>query len=322
MIVACVLIIITFNRSQTKLELVQIIHGRMEWRHNTTKLRSSSKFNTDLKYVRTQWIKRVAIPDTDIIYSCDWSHSDDKPCSELVQNIKKKMNSRRILFLGDSTMGRLFNKIPRRGKNIITTNRCNWLQNFGIKKSTTWISPPKDAGPVKYGLENNWCTDCSGCKSRFSTGEGIANSYIAVEFAKDVEMQSEIGSTSQETLVNFLKTHHKYELCVVNSGIHDQAIKYLTTQHYVANVKHYLQLLSLVCPQTVWIETTFPKTDNYLQTKTKTQEWNVAVNDMINLDFTGVYIIKVGNASIHWPHADNVHLDDEWYSSLSRLFKE
>ena len=96
----------------------------------------------------------------------------------------------------------------------------------------------------------------------------------------------------------------------------------MSAQNYVSNVKHYLQLLSLVCPQIVWIETTYPLTDKFDQKKEKTREWNAAANDMIRLEFTQVNIIKVANASMYWPHADNVHLNNKWYASLSLLFKK
>ena len=322
--VAFFLILLAFNRLSTKREIANIIHGHIEWIKNTKKLRSDiykkTRWINSTRWInRTRWIERTEISNT--YHQCDWSPNDNKKCLVLVQNVVNNMQTRRILFLGDSTMIRLFKSIPHQEKNIIKTGRCDWLTKFGMKKSTIWIPPHKDAGPVLYGLKNNWCTDCSGCISHYYTGKGIANSYIAVEFAKDVEMQSELGKTTQESLVNFLKTQNKYELCVVNSGIHDQAIKGMSVQNYVSNVKSYLRLLSFVCPQIVWVETTYPKTDKYLQKKGKTQEWNVAVNKMIRLEFTEAYIIKVGEASKDWPHVDNVHLNATWYSELSRLFK-
>tara|TARA_B100000795_G_scaffold85847_1_gene62369 strand:- start:9179 stop:11407 length:2229 start_codon:yes stop_codon:yes gene_type:complete len=253
---------------------------------------------------------------------CYWTPSDNQKCSELVQNIFKRMKERRILFLGDSTMRQLFNNMQKHKKNIIESKRCTWLQEFGIKKSTGWVSPSKDAGPVEYGLKTNWCTDCGDCNTYFYTGEGRANSFVAVDFAKDVEMQSEIGNTTQETLVNFLKTQHKYELCVVNTGLHDQFIKDLTTQNYVSNVKQYLQLLRSVCLQMIWIETTPPLRDGHGQTKAKTEEWNREVNWMIMTQLTGVHIIKVETASLHWPYKDNVLLNSTWYLELGRLFNQ
>ena len=143
---------------------------------------------------------------------CVWAPNNTNTCAEMVQDIYQKMIDRRILFLGDSTMGRLFQNMHRYGGKVIKTKRCDWLENFGLKKSKKWIVPPKDAGPVAYGLTDYWCTDCSGCYSSFYTDKGRTNSYIAVEFAKDVEMQSEVGNTTQESLVFFLKTQPKNDL--------------------------------------------------------------------------------------------------------------
>lgn len=139
-------------------------------------------------------------------------------------------------------------------------------------------------------------------------------------------MQSELGETTQETLVNFLKFRPEYELCVVNSGLHDQAIQNLSTKNYALNVKQYLQLLGSVCSNIVWVETTAPKTNWRKQKKEKTKEWNDAVNDMIHSDLPDVYIIKVYEASLNWVardlYRDNVHLNEEWYYELSKLFNQ
>ncbi|GMI48428.1 hypothetical protein TrCOL_g11240 [Triparma columacea] len=256
---------------------------------------------------------------------CPWSPENDQECMDLIQPLLTACTDRRTLFLGDSTVGRLWGQLPGRAPSAdIRTERCNWLQSFGINKSKVWSAPPSDAGPVGHGLEHHWCTDCQGCNSFYYTrqrGTSGTNSYIAVEFAKDVEMQSVLGNTTQETLVRFLKAHLNHDVCVVNSGIHDQAILNLTTSQYVANVNAYLKGLHTVCSHLVWIDTTAPATDNYHQKLNKTLVWNRAVNGMILKDFHDVYIVGVGGASVHWPHVDNVHLDAAWYSALAKLFQ-
>lgn len=251
---------------------------------------------------------------------CSWSPKNDLECMRLIRPLMNVSSDRRSLFLGDSTVWRMWLNVPRRGSSFIRTGRCDWLQSFGINRNAVWKPPPPDAGPVLYGLEHHWCTDCSGCNSQFFTGAGATNSYIAVEFAKDVEMQSVFGNTTQETLIHFLKTQPKHDVCVVNSGIHDQAIVNLTTTQYVANVRAYLNALRTVCDLLVWVETTAPDTDDRPQKMSKTSVWNHAVNTMILRDFPDIYIVGVEAASVHWHHTDNVHLDSIWYRTLAKLF--
>jgi hypothetical protein len=250
---------------------------------------------------------------------CTWSPENDQECMDLIQPLLTA--DRRTLFLGDSTVKGLYEKLPGRAPSAdIRTRRCDWLQSFGINKSKVWSAPPSDAGPVGHGLEHHWCTDCSGCNSFYYTRKGATNSYIAVEFAKDVEMQSVLGNTTQETIVRFLKTHLNHDVCVVNSGMHDQAILNLTMSQYVANVNAYLKALQTVCSHLVWIDTNAPATDKQAQKLDKTLAWNRAVNGMILKDFHDAYIVDVGEASVHWPHSGNVHMDAAWYSTLAKLF--
>ena len=138
---------------------------------------------------------------------CEWvPHSVNIECSHMVASIYKNIDTHRILFIGDSTMKRLYyHTLPEKNLTVDTiTERCNWIENFGMTKSKIWNPPLKTMGPVAYGLKNSWCTDCNGCQSQIH-GLGLKYveknmtiyNYIAVEFAKDVEMQSELGNTTR-----------------------------------------------------------------------------------------------------------------------------
>ena len=252
----------------------------------------------------------------------------------------KNKDEQQVLFMGDSTMFRLWrearafqNGEPLLSK-IITTGRCNWLRSFGIKPSKVWRKPnPKKEGPALYGLENPWCTDCSGCSSYVVFPKGkklkqkilgthfLTMDYIAVEFARDVEMQSVYGNTTQETLSRYLQLQFKtYSVCVLNEGIHDQRLHGFMAEDYVLNVMELLELFVPVCLNIIWIEMTAPRGDeDKPQTKVITQEWNIALYSYLNNHrHPNVSLMRVFNQSLKAMHKDNVHMHQSWYEEMAR----
>ena len=287
---------------------------------------------------------------------CDWSpiitdgsvsrNVTDTQCPQMIASIVKNIDVQQVLFMGDSTMYRLWREarvfqnatfiVPSK---IITTDRCSWLQSFGIKPSKVWQKPdPKKEGPVAHGLKNPWCTDCSGCdsyvvfpkkdqlKQIIPGTNSISMDYIAVEFARDVEMQSVFGNTTQKTLSKYLQSEHKtYSLCVLNMGVHDQAIIGLRAEDYVLNVKDLLELFIPVCLHIIWIEITAPKGDtNHHQTIAKTSEWNTALKLYLDAHrHLNVSMMRVFKKSLNVEHYDNVHLHKSWYKEMARtMFEE
>ena len=279
---------------------------------------------------------------------CDWyptitdgivsKNTTDTECSQMMVSIVKGIGLQRgVLFLGDSTMYKFWKEarqLQRRNPDsvkIIRASRCNWLQSFGIKPSIVWQKPNRTReGPVLFGLGHNWCTDCSGCNSHVLIPKRKADSfflmdYIAVEFARDVEMQSVLGNTTQETLSKYLQQQGKlYSLCVMNSGFHDQKIKELNADGYVSNVKEYLELLIPVCLHIIWIETTAPSGNkNYAQTVKKTGKWNKALNSYLETHLNrNVSVVRVFEKSLKAKHKDNVHMHQLWYFELARTLFE
>ena len=187
---------------------------------------------------------------------------------------------------------------------------------------------------MAHGLKNHWCTDCSGCNSYvvFPKGEKLqpgthflAMDYVAVEFARDVEMQSLLGNTTQETLSRYLQLEHKsYSLCVLNVGIHDQEIKGLRVEDYVLNVRQLLELFVPVCLHIIWIEMTAPRGDiGHHQTVPKTREWNIALNLYLETHRQlNVSMMRMFKSSLNAKHVDNVHLDISWYIEMARTMFE
>ena len=264
-------------------------------------------------------------------------NNTDTECSQMIISIVKHMGLRGILFLGDSTMSYLWkeahkieHRYPLPSKNI-ASSRCDWLQSFGIKPSKVWRMPNRTReGPVAYGLDHHWCTDCSGCNTFMAVPKSnednkLLMDYIAVEFARDVEMQSVYGNTTQETLSRYLQLEGKlYSLCVINSGVHDMVISGLTTFDYILNVKEYLELVFPVCLHIVWIETTAPRGDKgYRQTVAVTREWNSALNSLLKTYFHHrVSVVHVFEKSLKATHVDNIHLHVSWYRELARSLFE
>jgi hypothetical protein len=147
--------------------------------------------------------------------------------------------------------------------------------------------------------------------------------FLGVEFARDVELQTDQYPTTQENIAFYLDQVWNHPsllqiwekpLCIVNTGHHDAAIPGLTTAAFVQNVKWYMHLLSSVCQQFVWIATTVPlglsnkEGIPFPQGIKKTKEWNIAVHDMLMTDpilAPRLLFIDVYNASLSHEHSDN-----------------
>jgi len=197
-------------------------------------------------------------------------------------------------------------------------------------------------GPTNFGLENPFCKDCSGCDSRVSpaamrkspkrvshpvndTANCLPTGYHAMEYARDVEMQSAYGSTTQENLAWFLnKESVKDTLCIINSGLHDMRLPNITDAQYLDNVvwMHQTLLKNASCSGIVWLEITVPKTERYPQKAERTHRWNNMLRENLTQSFpSDLSIVEVGKVSQEAAHADNVHMSSNWYANLAKFFK-
>ena len=315
---------------------------------------------------------------------CIWKPGDDDSCLHLVseqidasllRTSAVPLEQHRWLFLGDSTMSRLFanyglkrhfidtapiRKVcPQYSCNQISTGRCNTNEVFQLarRQDGQWSSPDytRGEGPIKFGMENPYCQDCSGCDSALltcanpqvttescfhgnnntttaATDRGIYGGYISVEFARDVEVQTDLFNTTQENLALYLEREWNSPslvedfgrpICVVSTGNHDVAIPNITKTAYLLNVQWYLHLLASQCDHLVWLANTSPKTDDFLQKKAQTQDWNLGVGDMLLRDDTlrsMSSFVDIFDASTTFPHEDNVHMHGSWYKQLAAIF--
>ena len=96
------------------------------------------------------------------------------------------------------------------GKIIKMIDRvCNFANYYGIPATTKYhnISIPADAGPLAHGMRNRGCPDCMSCKTYLQQCPKSAEiEYLQVDFAKDVEYQTEEYEFTQENVfLGYLK---------------------------------------------------------------------------------------------------------------------
>jgi hypothetical protein len=282
-----------------------------------------------------------------------WLILGDSTMFQLVQNSPLK----RILV--DHSIAQINKACPmefsctkRRG------SRCNLNGVFGVpyRPDRQWYPPnlTLGEGPVKFGLMNSYCHDCDGCntdlvactKLNFNNNQTCPEStlktlnyggYISMEFARDVEIQSPKFGTSQENIALLFLNSTKWNqdlilsafgptACIIGTGIHDIAVPNITLSRYIDNVKWYLRLLHPTCGHFIWVANTAPKASTehlYPQGFNRTLEWNTAVRFMLESTTDFMHkssFVDVYNASISFPHADNIHLLSTWYRALGSTF--
>jgi hypothetical protein len=234
---------------------------------------------------------------------------------------------------------------PKYQCETISAGRCDTIEKLKIPRPSYWVPPnfTRLEGPLQYGWENPFCQDCQGCDSMLlscsvreakqpcmptNTSRGMFGGYVSVEFARDVEIQSKEYITTQENVANYLARDWNTDemiadfgrpICVVSTGCHDVAIPRIQLDAYLENVRWYLDLLSPVCDHVVWVSNTSPATDEYVQKKQQTNEWNLAVRNLLmerdHTSFVGVF-----GASATYKHEDNIHMSREWYNLLGKMF--
>ena len=327
-------------------------------------------------------------------FDCDWYPDNTQDCETMLLSrlplgsLEKNLAKRRWLFLGDSTMKRLFERSPLRAhlmlepvnslnkmkphecwqgderKGLICNqrfaDRCKLNELFDLPYAKEWKHPDfrKFEGPLKYGLLNEFCTDCSGCKSNFLDCQiqdlGLADpdpsflpcdrkrltygGYMTVEFARDVEIQTPKYSTTQENIAAYLQQAWNepnsalvkewgLPICVVNTGMHDAAIPGMTVPDFIRNVDWYLKIFQSQCAHFIWLSNTAPNQDmsNFPQTETLMRSYDLAVKEYIATTMPRslrhmTSFINIFDSSMKWPHDDHIHMDNLWYHKLGQWF--
>lgn len=269
--------------------------------------------------------------------------------SELVHEILpgESLENTRWLFLGDSTMSRLssaFGFLQKARGNKLEKNRamgrCSLMNYMDIPKATNWIHPVSGhEGPVVYGLEHHFCTDAKSSARTFSAAEtGMEMEFLGVEFARDVEMPSLTTKTTQETVMLYLDKTTKRDVCVVNTGLHDEQIRDKTDSDHVSDVRWYLNMLQHHCKQLVWLTTNYvlENADRIAQQAEKPDALregaaelinkristrNHLVTEMIQKHFPRVKILDIWDMSANERmHVDHVHMATVYYDTIAAYF--
>jgi len=232
-------------------------------------------------------------------------------------------------------------------------DRCQLNDNFGLPYAETWVPPDplKFEGPKKYGAENPGCSDCAGCATNFlecsydplnrngdegsycKNNKRVYGGFMTMEFARDLEIQTPQFQTTQENLAAYVS--HKWNtpellelwgkpICVLGAGNHDILLDNITTEDFVRNVRFMLTTMQPACGHLVWLgNTTNGRESEYPQTMRQMKSWDAAVKEMIESEplLLGMSsFIDVIDASLTFPHADFIHMDDRWYSELGKWF--
>jgi hypothetical protein len=245
---------------------------------------------------------------------------------------------------------------PNYSCHTVKAGRCKTDQLFGIvQRVEHWQVPNQTEGPVGYGKTHPYCQDCMGCDSILlhcrpdsqlsacTRRTRPTGGYLSVEYARDVEIQSTSHHTTQENFAHYLDTQWNTNdmvrdlgrpVCVVSTGVHDAKLLQINDEVYLGNVRSYLRLLAQQCAHVVWLGNTSPETNNYAQKIERTQRWNLAVLDLLqnNDEFwnndnnimspSSSSFVDVFEASTAVPHADNIHMNHNWYDDLGTMFRK
>ena len=240
--------------------------------------------------------------------------------------------------------------------------RCKLNEIFDLPYADEWIKPEATnvEGPVLYGLQNQYCTDCRGCDTNFldcqikESGLGQPHDialrpcdrkrltyggYINIEFARDLEIQTPKFNTTQENIAAYLHTSwnlpggplvQKWGLpiCVINTSAHDCKLDFITVEGFIKNVEWYLNLFVSECSHIIWLSNTIPTNDTihkWPQTEEMMRSLDEAVKKLLThsrvLNRMSSFI-NVADESMNWPHADHVHMDDSFYYKLGEWMLE
>lgn len=149
--------------------------------------------------------------------------------------------------------------------------RCDFPAYYGIAYKASFNSSdiPEHFGPTLYGMANRGCQDCSGCEPVLWTcellGKTMEIEYIGIEFAADVEYQTDSYDTTQESIIlGYLKKRVQAGdnwFAVFNTGVHDTASVGGRVDVFEKQLAYYTDLLLSVFSrqELLWLTSTLPK---------------------------------------------------------------
>lgn len=209
---------------------------------------------------------------------------------------------------------------------------------FQRKKIWTPPNPSLLQGPIAHGLKNPYCTDLMGTLYRMaSENRTHFIEFLTVEFANDVEQQSEFGNTTQETISKYLSLQIKEKqipkeqsVCVASAGLHDQILcpdlksELKCLDLYLLNVRKYLKLLSAACGSIIWVSHTHVnETGDFVQRNSRAKSWDAGVESLLEKGKSSkFFFLDILNFSSQFEHVDNIHFEAKYYNTMGSFWTQ
>ena len=140
---------------------------------------------------------------------------------------------RKLLFLGDSTMGYLHKAFSQYERLRCFSpyrrqeDRCSLDRYYDVPAPHGWPHGQRQLGegPFKVGLAQPGCLDCSGCSAMAQKcAFGTEVEYIPMEHARDKTVSSDDYPTSQAVLLRHYLAQYPADVVVLNFGLHGMSM--------------------------------------------------------------------------------------------------
>eukprot|EP00873_Tetraselmis_striata_P029293 jgi/Tetstr1/449557/TSEL_036644.t1 len=294
-----------------------------------------------------------------------WKHVGCHPQSYGIpdaETLRKSLGGRKILFLGDSTMGYLHRGfIDLDGVECSRSyreqaDRCSLARYLRLPDPHAYPHGRKvmGEGPFKIGLDRPGCTDCSGCQSK--AARCVAHSeveFITMEHNADRTVSSSRFETTQDAIIDhYLATSsRKPDVIVVNTGLHPMSMcsfarfkEFFPRQKkrcwqrrasmFASQARTLLKRLQGVAPTVIWVS--ISAVQDSLQAPERlafggnnnTIEFNRAmapVLDELQVPVLDTYRMSSVKYAMDELHSDPVHLrnhGDLYYKELAAMLAQ
>ena len=140
---------------------------------------------------------------------------------------------RKLLFLGDSTMGYLHKAFSQYERLRCFSpyrrqeDRCSLDRYYDVPAPHGWPHGKRKLGegPFKVGLTQPGCLDCSGCSAMAQKcAFGTEVEYIPMEHARDKTVSSDDYPTSQTVLLRHYLAQDPADVVILNLGLHGMSM--------------------------------------------------------------------------------------------------
>lgn len=291
-----------------------------------------------------------------------WKHIGCDPQSygaPEARQLLDRLSGRKVLFLGDSTMGHLHRAFASMGALKCSrpyreqSDRCSLARYLRLPYPHAYAHGQKTLGegPFKIGLDRPGCTDCSGCSSMvMNCAAGSEVEFITMEHNMDKTVSSDRFKTTQDTIIDhYLATSpRKPDIIVVNTGLHPMAMCHFErfeeffpgkfkscwrrrTATFAAQAKGLLKRLQAVAPTVIWVS--ISAVNDGLQAPQRlsfssnqnTIEFNKAMEPILkelSLPVLDTYRMSSMDYAMQELHSDPVHLrnhEDLYYRELAQM---